>query len=1376
LHRFLSFCLLSLFATTLPAETFRNPYRIPTPNDPSSVIVADFNGDGLPDIIYGDNAFPPANLHILLAQPGGGYAPATTLVLPSNVYSRCRAFDANRDGKQDLVCPYALTFSASLVTFLGNGDGTFATPTFTPLPTSLGNYFDPYIYAPSDLNSDGVPDLMVLDANDQQTYVLLGDGHGSFTLASTINTVVSAIAIDVNGDGKPDLLFDEGPYVMLGNGDGTFAPFKSYSQAFDYDNVCTYADMDGDGHVDAVCGYVATLTGDTIGATHLIILHGNADGSFNPTPISDKTFGNHDTDADGFGSFLFPLLVSDLNHDGILDIIADAGDGFTILLGQPNLNFSDPKHYIAASTDPIATASQGAFNYQQIVDINNDGQLDIITAANNGLYITYGKPDGTFDTAPAYEVAQVLGHATFADFNGDGVPDIAATGDTTVEVSLGNGDGTFAPYKPLANANINFSTPLSAQNAYLFHGDFNGDGNQDLLAIGSPSIYQYNSYIYFGRGDGTFGPLTPVPNSSTVFPQAYYGKVADLNGDGRDDIFSSDINGTTVGNYSNIYVGLSNGDGTFRPITTRMPTEPSQNGYTAANSSPALADFNHDGKLDAAFGATANAYVLNGHGDGSFDSTGTTLPIPSIAGTTSVGTSAVATGDFDGDGNQDLAVLYSLSQDLYQTPNKRAVFVYYGNGDGTFSAPVTAGLFNHGYWMITSSDLNGDGRADLILRGDNLPYERPAFAIVHSMPGRSFGPEVNYLAGHGLADLAAVDVNRDGLPDILVTNGISSPYNANAVAVLLNQPDGPVVSGTLTSNPNPSTVGQPFTLTATLAPPPPSTATLAGVIQFAIDDAIIGSTSLSANAATITAPSTLSKGTHTATAIWSGNTTYPAVTLTTIHTVKGLPVTINLSSSLNPAAVGQEVIIRTSVSAQSPLPSSPVPTGTITVSDNGVVFGIATQVSNTLPASFGDGREFTTSGKHTILASYSGDSVYEPATATLIETVIPVASSTTLQSSVNPSIYGQSVIFTATVTVASDFPVKGLFDASTITFSGLPGGPFTVPVTQSSITTTNPTPYIANGTVPLAITTGIATFTTSTLPAGSYPLTASFSGNASTTGSTATLTQTVRPALTTTTLTANPDPAYVTQTVTLSAAVNSPISSATGTIQFFDGANPLTTVTLTSGSATFATALLTPSDHSITAQYSGDANNLPSTSSPITETILPSDFTLSIDPSSLTLITGHHTTLTLTATSVGSFADTIHLTIGSLPQWTNFAFTPFDLKLTAGGKATTRVYVDTDAVIGYISQTQPQPKRNPFSTALATTLALILLPFTNRRPRRLPTLIALAITATLLIGATGCSGMYPGSTAPGTYTLQITATGKQTPITHTLDLPLTVTK
>ncbi len=1192
---------------------------------------------------------------------------------------------------------------------------------------------------------------MVLDALNQQIYILLGDGHGSFNVVGTINSILDPVTVlDVNGDGKPDLLLDTGPSVMLGNGNGTFVPPSSYSQTFDYDNVCTYADMDGDGHVDAVCGYLETITGDITGATHLIILHGNPDGSFNPTPISDKVFGNHNTQYDGMGSFQFPITVSDLNDDGIPDIIAYSGDGYTVLLGQPGLKFSDPKHYVAGPASVSGTITQ------QIVDINNDGHLDIVTAGTNGVYISYGKPDGTFDTAPAYEVAQVLGHATFADFNGDGVPDIVATGDTQLQLSLGNGDGTFAPYQPLPKGALPFISTESLTLDYIAHGDFNGDGKQDIIAAGFTSSYEAFPNILFGHGDGTFDPPLQIPDPAPSLPEL----VADVNGDRRDDLISNVFTLAEGSPGLGIRVSLSNGDGTFRSVNTEIPTEIQPNGLSSSYSTPALADFDSDGKLDLVLGAVTNVYVFNGHGDGSFDSNpATTLPIPVLAGTQQIGTAAVTTGDFDGDSKKDIAVLYIISYAQNEHPANRAVFVYYGNGDGTFSAPVTAGIFAHNHSTIVASDLNGDGRADLILLESGL-YERPALAIVHSMAGRSFGPEVNYLGGNGLVDLAVLDVNRDGRPDILVSNGNSSGFSgstiANAVAVLLNQTDVPVVSGTLTSSPKPSAIGQPFTLTATLAPPSPST--LTGNVQFTIDGIDAGSASLSSNAATITAPATLSIGTHTLSATWLGNSAYPPITLSAIHTIVGVPVNISFTASPNPATVGQLVTLTESVTNINS--ADPAPTGSITITDNGTaIANSSSQLSNTYQHGFIPG------GNHTFTLAYSGDANHSPASKSIILTVNSIASATTLATSV-------------------PIPLLTANPSPSPPASATPSTPNT---TRSSLQEPSPSPafpeVLAHLPVPSTMITGntnTVNYTISTLPPGTYTVTAAFSGNASLAPSTSTsLTQIINAASTTTTLSANPNPAYATQTVTLSAHVAAAPDTPTGTIQFLDGATPLTTASLVSGNATFATALLAPGAHSITALYSGDANNLPSTSSPFfIETILPSDFfALSIDPSSLTLITGHHTTLTLTATSIGNFADTIHLSIGLLPQWTTVTFTPVTLQLSANGTATTRVYVDTDAVVGYISQTQP--KRNPstpFPTALATTLALLLLPFTNRRARRLPALIALAITATLLIGATGCSGMYPGSTAPGTYNLQITATGTQTPITHTLTLPLTVTK
>ena len=1338
MHRFLSFCLLTLTAATLPAETFRNPYRIPTPIQPDTVIVGDVNNDGRPDILYGTGEFSASTLHPLIAQSNGTYLPGTDITLPFPIGPRCKLADLNADHNLDLIC--GSDTAEEIAVLLGNEDGTFQPAITITLGTAtLGTRLT--IAAIGDVDNDGHQDIIVTDPLATRDIVLLGDGTGHATVKSLLadgGSPILATLRDLNGDGNLDLITQgetgADVAVFLGHGDGTFATAVVYPNNFSV----VLGDADGDGQVDLIGG----------GQGHLTILHGNPDGTFAPTPIASVNYSSPSASKTGFGSYISAYAYLDLNGDGIPDILARGTDGLTVILGKPGLQFAPPAHYPVAQDFFL----DDLFDSNTLVDMDGDGHPDFISAGPNGVYITYGRADGSFASANVYESGTVDLFATVADFNEDGIPDVVTSGDTQLQLNLGNGDGTFRPATSIPGT-VAYSIGGRELATRIVHGDFNGDGHQDLITIGSPSIYTDVPYLLLGHGDGTFAAPVALPTQIAVTDQSTIG---DFNHDGRDDIAVL----STSTQPASLVVFLSQPDGSFSPVTTNLP------GVTGEGTSSflAFADLNHDGILDLAYATTNHVFIMLGKGDGTFSSP-SSLPVPPISDALSQSAGTVTIGDFDGDGKPDLALFIPYSRtygDIGESPTQ--IDVFYNNGFPSFSSPVTGITSFHSYTQFTASDLNQDGLSDLIYSNGDF-FEGgpgPNIGIIHGLPGRTLSSETNYVAGTGLASILVVDLNHDGLPDIVASNG---DYNdtANSFTVLLNQGNTPSVQGILTASPEPSTVGQPFTLTATLAPPPPSTATLAGLIQFAIDGTDVGSATLSSNAATITAPSTLSIGTHTATATWFGNSTYPAITLTATHTVEGIPVTLNLTSSLNPAAVGQAVVLSAAV-ANSPTdpPSTPTPTGTLTFTDNGTPLGTPVSITGGGTSSWSLLKGFSTGGKHIIVVTYSGDAIHSPATATLTEIVTALPTTTVLQSSLNPSPAGQPVTFTATITAQPENSLSSPFQTSTVTFTGLPGGPITRPVTFSS------------QDAPAAVI-GTATYTTNTLLPGTYTITAAFSGNASLNPSTsAALTQIVNSAITTTTLTATPNPAYVTQTVTLSAAVNSSIGTPTGTIQFFDGTTSLTTVPLTAGNATFATALLTPGDHTITAQYSGDANNLPSTSSPITETILPSDFTLSIDPSSLTLITGHHTTLTLTATSVGSFADTIHLTIGSLPQWTTVTFTHTDLTLTPGAKATTKVYVDTDAVIGYISQSQP--KRNPFSTAIATTLALILLPLTNRRTRRLPTLIALAITATLLIGSTGCSGMYPGSTAPGTYNLQITATGKQTPITHTLNLPLTVTK
>jgi hypothetical protein len=220
------------------------------------------------------------------------------------------------------------------------------------------------------------------------------------------------------------------------------------------------------------------------------------------------------------------------------------------------------------------------------------------------------------------------------------------------------------------------------------------------------------------------------------------------------------------------------------------------------------------------------------------------------------------------------------------------------------------------------------------------------------------------------------------------------------------------------------------------------------------------------------------------------------------------------------------------------------------------------------------------------------------------------ATTTTLTSDPNPSVFGEPVILTATVTPA---PTPGdsvdFFDGAT---------------------------PLGSGTVDA---TGVATFTTSTLTVGDHSLTATFLGDATFDPSTSPVdTQTVTQAGTTTTLTSAPDPSLFGQAKTLIAtvaAVPPGSGTPTGTVTFFDGAALLGVGTLDgTGAASFATSALGVGSHSLTAVYGGDTNFAGSTSpvDPQTVNQAASATTLTSAPNPSTL--GQMVTLTATVAAV----------------------------------------------------------------------------------------------------------------------------------------------
>jgi hypothetical protein len=322
-------------------------------------------------------------------------------------------------------------------------------------------------------------------------------------------------------------------------------------------------------------------------------------------------------------------------------------------------------------------------------DFNGDGKLDLAVADTTGIvncYVLLGNGDGTFQTPrplPVQHPAQALAVGHFHDPH---ILDLVVTERNQIEVFLGNGDGTFQA--PVAYAvGMNYLLVVG-----VVVGDLNGDLHDDLVVVNSSSR---TLDVLYGNPDGTFQnavTFAAYPSPNWLLSLA----LADLNGDGKLDVVTGNDNGT-YGDASEVSVLLNLGNDAAGNAQFGPPAH-----YLTRMDVVRLVvnDFSTRGKPDVAFASSTGQAVgvFLGVGDGTLMGP----PLLSPTSFSSGGSSLLASGDFDGDGKLDLAMVASFGY----------VTVLYGKGDGTFGPPSYY-AFPSSTWSVAVGDFNGDSSPDL---------------------------------------------------------------------------------------------------------------------------------------------------------------------------------------------------------------------------------------------------------------------------------------------------------------------------------------------------------------------------------------------------------------------------------------------------------------------------------------------------------------------------------------------------------------------------------------------------------------------------------------------------------------------------------------
>lgn len=532
--------------------------------------VADLNVDSHLDVAVTDGrsaaqallGSASGALHLMPASTYSYYDPANAIAVA----------DFNGDGKPDLALGFGTNlqeFESPYVCFFnGYGDGTFDTN--GQCVGLASNAFYGMLVA----NMNGKPGLAF--PNDPLT-VLVNNGTGNFSQTNYATGGGTLAVGDFNGDHRQDIVTNNGAGVqlILNGGAGILqAPLALLLDPGLFPTVAAMntADMNSDGHADLI---VDSFLQIPVGGQepHVKVFLGGPRNTFSLSSDAQLPFTDETSDTAN------PPAIGDFNHDGLLDFAYSAitsenppdltpyeqvffGDGKGNFGGGPALSFDS--NYLAAgyfnaggqadlaSLDSSGLAilvGKGDGNFASAVhygvgtnpvfvlqrDLNGDGKRDLIVVNHDSdsISVLLGNGDGTFKPQKTYAAGTKPTMAVTGDFNRDGKVDIAVGSSKGISVLLGNGNGTFQPQKIYSATG-----PITG----IAQGSVRQDGNECLLGVDSASS---RFVLLPGHGDGTFGtpdfyPVDTVPSAILA---------ADFDGDGATDIAL--LTGTHVTIYYN---------------------------------------------------------------------------------------------------------------------------------------------------------------------------------------------------------------------------------------------------------------------------------------------------------------------------------------------------------------------------------------------------------------------------------------------------------------------------------------------------------------------------------------------------------------------------------------------------------------------------------------------------------------------------------------------------------------------------------------------------------------------------------------------------------------------------------------------------------